>query len=45
MKVLVDGDTDRVLGMHMVGHGAGEIMQACARCEKLIFRAFGEMCV
>lgn len=29
-KVIVCGKTDRVLGMHMVGHGAGEIMQGFA---------------
>lgn len=27
MKLIVDGDTDRVLGAHMVGPDAGEIMQ------------------
>lgn len=27
MKILVDGDTDKVVGMHMVGADAGEIMQ------------------
>ena len=30
MKLLVDGDTDRVLGAHMVGDSAGEIMQGIA---------------
>jgi len=30
MKLLVDGDTDRVVGMHMVGADAGEIMQGFA---------------
>jgi len=30
MKLLVDGDTDRVLGVHMVGPDAGEIMQGIA---------------
>ena len=27
MKLIVDGDTDRVLGVHMIGHGAGEMAQ------------------
>ena len=27
MKILVDCKSDRVVGIHMVGHGAGEIMQ------------------
>ena len=30
MKILVDGDTDKVVGMHMVGADAGEIMQGFA---------------
>jgi glutathione reductase (NADPH) len=30
MKILVDGDSDRVVGMHMVGADAGEIMQGFA---------------
>lgn len=30
MKLLVDGDTDKVLGVHMVGADAGEIMQGIA---------------
>lgn len=30
MKLLVDGDTDKVLGAHMVGESAGEIMQGIA---------------
>jgi glutathione reductase (NADPH) len=30
MKLLVDGDSDRVLGAHMVGDSAGEIMQGIA---------------
>jgi len=30
MKLLVDGDTDRVVGMHMIGSDAGEIMQGFA---------------
>lgn len=30
MKVLVDEDTDKVLGAHMVGDSAGEIMQGIA---------------
>lgn len=27
MKLVVDADTDRVLGVHVVGHGAGEMAQ------------------
>lgn len=30
MKLLVDGDTDKVIGVHMVGADAGEIMQGIA---------------
>ena len=30
MKLIVDGETDRVLGVHMVGPGAGEIIQGFA---------------
>ncbi|HEY7773749.1 MAG TPA: glutathione-disulfide reductase [Marinagarivorans sp.] len=30
MKLLVDGDTDQILGAHMVGPDAGEIMQGLA---------------
>jgi len=30
MKLLVDGDTDKVVGVHMVGADAGEIMQGIA---------------
>ena len=30
MKLLVDGDTDKILGVHMVGPDAGEIMQGLA---------------
>jgi glutathione reductase (NADPH) len=30
MKLVVDGDTDRVLGLHMVGAEAGEIVQGFA---------------
>tara|TARA_R110002050_G_scaffold269917_2_gene412709 strand:+ start:253538 stop:254893 length:1356 start_codon:yes stop_codon:yes gene_type:complete len=30
MKLLVDGDTDKILGVHMVGPDAGEIMQGIA---------------
>ncbi|MGQ9424538.1 glutathione-disulfide reductase [Gilvimarinus sp. F26214L] len=30
MKLVVDGDSDRVLGCHMVGHEAGEIIQGLA---------------
>lgn len=34
MKLLVDGDTDKVVGMHMVGADAGEIMQGFAAAMK-----------
>ncbi|MEM8852954.1 MAG: glutathione-disulfide reductase, partial [Pseudomonadota bacterium] len=27
MKILVDGASDRVLGVHIMGHGAGELAQ------------------
>ena len=27
MKIIVDADTDRVLGVHIMGHGAGELAQ------------------
>ncbi|MCO4746661.1 MAG: glutathione-disulfide reductase [Proteobacteria bacterium] len=30
MKILVDGETDKVLGMHMIGPDAGEIIQGFA---------------
>ena len=30
MKLVVDADSDRVLGCHMVGPDAGEIMQGLA---------------
>ena len=30
MKMVVDGNTDRVLGVHMVGQDAGEILQGFA---------------
>lgn len=30
MKMLVDPESDRVVGIHMVGHGAGDIMQGFA---------------
>ncbi|MDX7950738.1 glutathione-disulfide reductase [Lichenihabitans sp. Uapishka_5] len=30
MKILVDGITDRVLGVHILGHEAGEVIQAVA---------------
>lgn len=30
MKLVVDGDTDKILGVHMVGSDAGEIMQGIA---------------
>ncbi|HET6346943.1 MAG TPA: glutathione-disulfide reductase, partial [Myxococcota bacterium] len=32
MKLVVDGDTDRVLGFHMLGDGAAEIIQGFAAC-------------
>ncbi|MEY3005945.1 MAG: glutathione-disulfide reductase, partial [Pseudomonadota bacterium] len=35
MKLIVDGDTDRVLGAHMVGPDAGEIMQGIAIAMKM----------
>ncbi len=35
MKLLVDGQTDRVLGCHIVGDGAAEITQAVAIAVKL----------
>ncbi|MEM7069721.1 MAG: glutathione-disulfide reductase, partial [Pseudomonadota bacterium] len=28
MKIVVDAATDRVVGLHMMGHGAGELAQA-----------------
>ncbi|SDR23796.1 dihydrolipoyl dehydrogenase [Pseudovibrio sp. Tun.PSC04-5.I4] len=34
VKVLADADTDRVLGVHIVGHGAGEMIhEACVLME------------
>ena len=30
MKMIVDSASDRVVGIHMVGHGAGDIMQGFA---------------
>ena len=30
MKMIVDSKSDRVVGIHMVGHGAGDIMQGFA---------------
>ena len=30
MKILVDAVTDRVLGVHILGHEAGELIQAVA---------------
>ena len=30
MKLVVDAKTDRVLGVHILGHDAGEIIQAVA---------------
>lgn len=35
MKLLVDGDTDRVIGCHIVGDGAAEIVQAVAIAVKM----------
>jgi glutathione reductase (NADPH) len=35
MKLVVDGSTDRVLGCHMVGDGAAEIIQAVAIAIKM----------
>ena len=35
MKLLVDGSTDRVLGCHIVGDGAAEIIQAVAIAMKM----------
>jgi glutathione reductase (NADPH) len=32
MKLVVDRDTDRVLGFHMAGEGAAEIIQGFAAC-------------
>ncbi len=32
MKLIVDAKTDRVLGAHMVGHDAGEIIQGIGKC-------------
>ena len=29
VKVLADATTDRVLGVHMIGHGAGELISEC----------------
>ena len=29
MKILVDANSQKVIGMHMVGPDAGEIMQVC----------------
>ena len=34
MKCIVDPVTDRVVGLHMVGDGAGEIMQGFATAIK-----------
>jgi glutathione reductase (NADPH) len=30
MKLVVDAQTDKVLGVHILGHDAGEIVQAAA---------------
>ena len=35
MKIIVDADTDRVLGVHMVGPDAGEIIQGMAVAVKM----------
>ena len=35
MKVVVDGATDRVLGCHIVGEGAGEMIQIMAIAVKM----------
>ena len=35
MKIVVDKDTDRVIGMHMVGEQAGEIIQGFAAAIKM----------
>ena len=33
MKIIVDADSDRVLGMHMVGTDSPEIMQVRSRLQ------------
>ena len=33
--MVVDADTDKIVGMHMVGDGAAEIMQGFAGCVKV----------
>ncbi|WP_108663254.1 glutathione-disulfide reductase [Acuticoccus kandeliae] len=35
MKVLVDAETDRVLGVHLMGHGAGELIQVLGIAVKM----------
>ncbi|MEL6680176.1 MAG: FAD-dependent oxidoreductase, partial [Pseudomonadota bacterium] len=35
MKLVVDRDTDRVLGVHIVGHAAGEMIQTVAIAVKM----------
>jgi glutathione reductase (NADPH) len=35
MKLIVDGDSDRVLGCHMVGPNAGELVQLIAIAIKM----------
>ncbi|MCF3932843.1 glutathione-disulfide reductase [Acuticoccus sp. M5D2P5] len=35
MKVIVDGETDRVLGVHVMGHGAGELAQVLGIAVKM----------
>ena len=34
MKMIVDSDTDKLLGMHMIGDVSAEIMQGFAVCVK-----------
>jgi glutathione reductase (NADPH) len=35
MKLVVDGETDRVLGAHILGHEAGEMIQLIAIAVKM----------
>jgi glutathione reductase (NADPH) len=35
MKIVVDGDSDRVLGVHILGHEAGEMAQLLAIAIKM----------
>jgi glutathione reductase (NADPH) len=44
MKIVVDGATDQVLGVHILGHDAGEMAQlvaipVCMGCKKADFDA------